>query len=149
MRRLPVTLDQPSSPLLEGDLPLSQGPTDQEYEAWPAKGFDRRSRSTESGTIRACPIDFTPNAKFGDAPVVFKAGQRQLVGGSQRGRAFAPSVSAKGTEPHLANLCKRYMDASPDHEPTPSERGTGVDLNYPLTAHRGIRVRCPIRGLHE
>jgi hypothetical protein len=34
-------------------LPPCNGPTDQEFEAWPSKGSNRRPRSTELGTTRA------------------------------------------------------------------------------------------------
>jgi hypothetical protein len=37
------------------------------------------------------------------------------------------------------------MDASPDHELTPIERGMGVHLNHPLTAQRGIHDLRPTR----
>jgi hypothetical protein len=37
------------------------------------------------------------------------------------------------------------MDESPDHEPTPIERGMGIHLNHPLAARRGIRNPRPDR----
>jgi hypothetical protein len=38
------------------------------------------------------------------------------------------------------------MGVSPNHEPTPTEHGTDAHSNYPLTAHRGNRARCPLEG---
>jgi hypothetical protein len=37
------------------------------------------------------------------------------------------------------------MDVSPDHEPSPIERGTDVHLNHPITSRRGIRDSRPDR----
>jgi hypothetical protein len=50
------TVRDPQNPQMqrrERLVATPHGPTDQGYEAWPSTGSNRRSRSPESGTMRA------------------------------------------------------------------------------------------------
>jgi hypothetical protein len=104
---------------------------------------DRRVRDNEGTRIRAVP---RARRLEGAPHVVFESRRGQLVGGSHRGRASAPSVPiewdrAPPSKPTQALpwTCLRTT------QPTLIERGMDVHLNHPLAARRGIRNSRPAR----
>jgi hypothetical protein len=78
---------------------------------------------------------------------VFKAKRGQLVEGSHRGRASAPSVPIERDRALPSTpASSAFKDVSLDHEPTPIERGTDVHLNHPLQLNEGSMIRDPLDG---
>jgi hypothetical protein len=104
---------------------------------------DHRVRDDEGTRIRVVP---RARQLEGAPHVVLKSQRGQLVAGSHRGRAFAPSVPserdrAPPSKPTQALLWTCLWTT----QPTLIEWGMGVHLNYPLTAQRGIRNSRPDR----
>jgi hypothetical protein len=94
------------------------------------EGFEQapqinKVRDDEGAHIRAYP---RAHHLEGAPHVVFKSRRGQLVGGSHRGRASAPSVP---TEPHLANPCKRFHGRVPEPRANPYRTGHGRPLESP------------------
>jgi hypothetical protein len=109
---------------------------------------DHRVRDDEGTRIRAVP---RARQLEGAPHVVFESQRGQPAGGSQRGRASAPSVPierdrAPPSKPTQALqwTCLRTT------QPTLIERSMGVHSNHPLTAQRGICNSRPDRwGLRK
>jgi hypothetical protein len=71
-------------------------------------------------------------------------------GDPTEGELPCPRSLANGTEPHLANACKRFNGRVPGPRAYPYRSGMGVHLNHPLTAQRGIHNSRPDRwGLQK
>jgi hypothetical protein len=87
-----------------------------------------RVRDDEGAHIRAYP---RAHRLEGAPHVVFESQRGQLVGGSHRGRASAPSVPANRTEPHLANPRKRFYGRVSGPRANPYRTGHGRPLEPP------------------
>ncbi|KAF8722049.1 hypothetical protein HU200_022678 [Digitaria exilis] len=109
----------------------------------PSKGFDKGSRSTESGII-----DGTLEARALEEAnrLCSRPGKVPRSRDPTRG-SIEPSTSIeRGRVPSSILLRKAFTGVSYDHEPTLIERGMDVRSNYPLSAHPGIHGSIPIVG---
>jgi hypothetical protein len=109
---------------------------------------DHRVRDDEGMRIRAVPRA----RRLEGAPyVVFESQRGQLAGGSNRGRASAPSVPIEGDRAPPSKPTQAIQwTCLWTTQPTLIERGMGVHSNHPPTAQRGIRNPRPARrGLRK